>query len=165
MTYRFPASIDAGNATWKDRAMADDTQDPRTEPGNADVRDALRYVAAVEPPVLPPVFASESYEDPSEPLALPGHCVVGDGLSECLSTKPNTDPPPIGGMDRVRYERISGIVEKLRADPLKLPVVEDALGILATDPALRERLGAIAVKLASSPGLIAQVENRIAMGS
>ena len=130
--------------------MADDTQNPNTEPGCDDV--------------LPPLHVSRSYVDVNEPLTLPGQRLADDGFSHVMSSRPNNEPP-IGGEYRIRYERISGICEQLRADPWKLERIENLLGILATDPSVRERLGAIAVKLASSPGLIENAEQLIAMGS
>ena len=154
--------------------MSDDTQNANTEPGDASIPNpellgiarrnplpqAFFDAADVTDDVLPPINVSRSYVDLNEPLALPGHCVVGDGMSDVRST-----PPPLGAKRRIECERIRWVCEQLDADPWKLERIERLLGIHVTDPSKRERIGVVAVQLGSRPSLIENAETLIAMGS
>lgn len=127
--------------------MSDDTQDANHEPGDPKINLEAAGLPGIPSPYPPS-----------------GICLVGDGLSWSSTTRPNAEPI-IGGLDNVRHARILGLCEQLRDNPWKLERIETLLGILVTDPSVRERLGAIAVKLGSSPGLIENAEQLIAMGS
>jgi hypothetical protein len=95
-----------------DHGMSDDTQDPRTQPGEQDV--------------APPLFVSRSYVDLHEPLTLPGHCLVGDGHSCVSTTPPNYD-------SRQLADDIDKIVLRLRDDPKYVRTVKMLLNLDGLD--------------------------------
>lgn len=109
MTYVFPNRIDAGNATWKERAVSDDTQDANTEPGSPEVN-----LDASNLPCRPGI------PSPYPPSRADWFNV--DDVYERTTTPPNNDR-------RLMAERIERIVLRLQDAPQYLDRVETLLGL------------------------------------
>ena len=109
MTYVFPNRIDAGNATWKERAVSDDTQDANTEPGSPEVNlDASNLPCRPGIPSPYPPSRADWFDV--------------DGIYEVKTTPPNNER-------RLMAERIERIVLRLQDAPQYLGRVEVLLGL------------------------------------
>ncbi len=153
--------------------MSDDTQNPNTEPGDPTLQisnaellrtpqayfDAPETESGIPPDVsydVPPLVVSQNYVETNEPLHLPGRCVVGDGLSDVVSTPP--------GGDALEWERIVGICQTLQRNQTIIWRVEELLGLHAIGDN-RDRIGAIAKSLSCRKQFIENAEHLTNMGS